>query len=113
MTSTEKQFLREWVIIFTVLEVCLEVCMLTPTRVVIDAAMTYRREKLGLATLKPEQEMAISIFPLGKDKITDSRCFLNHCEESDDLGSQGSLLQIKQGCSAIDQSTHATTNTCK
>ena len=113
MTSTEKQFLREWVIIFTVLEVCLEVCMLTPTRVVIDAAMTYRREKLGLATLKPEQEMAISNFPLGKDKITGNQCFLNHCEESDDLGSQGSLLQIKQGCSAIDQSTHATTNTCK
>jgi len=65
--------------------------MLTPTREVIDAAMTYRTEKLGLATLKPEQETAISNFALGKDKLTGSRCFLNHCEESDNLGSQGSL----------------------
>ena len=75
--------------------------MLTRTREVIDAAMMYRREKLGLATcmLKPEQETAISNFALGKDKI---RCFLNCCEESDDFGSQGSLLQMKQGCSAID-----------
>ena len=77
--------------------------MLTRTREAIDAAMTYRREKLGLAMLKPEQETAISNFALGKDKI---RCFLNHCEESDDFGSQGSLLQMKQGCSAIDWSTH-------
>jgi len=60
------------------------------TREAIDAAMTYGREKL---MLKPEQEMAISNFVLGKDKITGSRCFLNHCEESDDLSSQGSLLQ--------------------
>jgi len=87
--------------------------MLTPTREAIDAAMTYGREKLGLAMLKPEQETAISIFALGKDKITGSQCFLNRCEESDNLGSQGSLLQMKQECSAIDRSTHATTNTHK
>ena len=87
--------------------------MLTPTREAIDAAMTYGREKLGLATLKPGQETAISNFALGKDKITGSQCFLNHCEESDDLNSQGSLLQMKQGCSAIDWSTHATTNAHK
>jgi len=62
--------------------------------------MTYRREKLGLAALKPEQETAISDFALGKDKITGSRCFLNGSEESDDFGSQGSLMQMKQGCSA-------------
>ena len=80
------------------------------TREAIDAAMTYGREKL---TLKPEQETAISNFVLGKDKITGSRCFLNHCEESDDLSSQGSLLQMKQGCSAIDRSTHTTTNARK
>jgi len=74
--------LNYWLIItfyhkyfFAVLEVCLEVCMLTPTKEAIDAAMMYRREKLGLATLKPEQETAISIFTLGKDKITGSRCF--------------------------------------
>ena len=72
--------------------------------------MMYRREILGLATLKPEQETAISNFALGKDKI---RCFLNCCEESDDFGSQGSLLQMKQGCSAIDRSTHTTTNARK
>jgi len=66
--------------------------MLTPTKEAIDAAMTYGREKLSLATLKPEQETAISIFALGKDKITGTRCFLNCCEESDDLGSQGSHL---------------------
>ena len=35
------------------------------------------------------------------------------CEESYDLGSQGSLLQMKQGCSAIDWLTHTTTNTHK
>jgi len=87
--------------------------MLTPTREVIDAAMTYRTEKLGLATLKPEQETAISNFALGNDKITGSRCFLIRCEEPDDLSSQGSLLQMKQGCSAIDRSTHATTNARK
>ena len=87
--------------------------MLTPTREVIDTTMTYGKEKLGLATLKPEQETAISNNALGKDKITGSRCFLNHCEASDDLGSQGSLLQMKQGCSAIDWSTHATTNAHK
>jgi len=34
---------------FAVLEVVLEVCMLTPTKEVIDTTMTYRREKLGLA----------------------------------------------------------------
>jgi len=78
---------------FAVLEVHLEVCMLTPTREAIDAAMTYRREK---CTLKPEQETAISNFAIGKDKITGSRCFLNRYEASDDLGSQ--LLQMKQGC---------------
>ena len=66
--------------------------MLTPTKEAIDAAMTYGREKLSLATLKPEQETAISIFALGKDKITGTRCFLNCCEESDDLGSQRSLM---------------------
>jgi len=42
--------------------------MLPPTKEAIDAAMTYGREKLGPATLKPEQETAISIFALGKDK---------------------------------------------
>ena len=89
---------------------CSEVCAPTPTREAIDSAMMYGREELGLATLKPEQETAISNFALGKDKI---RCFLNHCEESDDFGSQGSLLQMKQGCSAIDWSNHATTNTRK
>ena len=70
----------------------------------------YGRGKL---VLKPEQETAISNFALAKDKITGSRCFLNRCEESDDLGSQGSLLQMKQGCSAIEQSTHKTTNARK
>ena len=69
--------------------------------------------KLGLAMLKPEQEGAISNFTLGKANISGSRCFLNRCEESDDLGSQGSLLQMKQGCSAIDQSTHTATNAHK
>ena len=83
------------------------------TREAIDAAMTYWREKLGLATLKPKQETAISDFALGKVKITGSWCFLNRCEESDDLGSQGSLMQMKQGCRAIDRSTHATPNTRK
>ena len=112
--------LNYWLIItfyrkylFAVLEVRLEVCMLTPTKEAIDATMTYRREKLGLATLKPEQETVITNVALGKDKITGRRCFLNRCEESDDLGSQGSLLQMKQGCSAIGRSTHATTNACK
>jgi len=38
---------------------------------------------------------------------------LNRCEQSDNLSSRGSLLQIKQGCSAIDRSTHATTNAHK
>jgi len=66
--------------------------MLTPTKEAIDATMMHGREKLGLAMLKPEQETAISIFTLGKDKITGSQCFLNRCEESNDLGSQGSLL---------------------
>ena len=80
------------------------------TREAIDAAMMHGREKLAL---KPEHEMGISNFTLGKDKITGSRCFLNCCEESDDLGSQGSLLQMKQGCSAIDWSTNARTNTHK
>ena len=84
--------------------------MLTPTREVIDATMTYGRENL---TLKPEQEMSISNIAFGKNKITGSQCFLNRCEESDDLGSQGSLLQMKQGCSAIDRLTHATKNACK
>jgi len=55
------------------LEVHLEVCMLTPTREAIDAAMRYGREKLGLATLKPRQETAISNFTLGKDNITGSQ----------------------------------------
>ena len=87
--------------------------MLTPTREAIDAAMTYGREKLGLATLKPGQETAISNFALGKDKNTGSQCFLNRCEESDDLSSQGSLLQMKQGCSAVDRLSHATTNVSK
>ena len=63
--------------------------MLTSTREAIDAAMTYRREKLSLATLKLKQEKAISNFPLGKDKLTGSQCFLNHCEEFDNPGSQG------------------------
>ena len=73
--------------------------------------MTHGREKLGL---KPEQEMATSNFALGKDEITGSQCFfLNRCDESDDLGSQGSFLQMKQGCSAINRSIHATTNACK
>ena len=79
-------------------------------REAIVAALMYGREKL---TLKPEQKMGISNFTLGKDKITGSRCFLNRCEESDDLGGQGSLLQMKQGCSAIDWSTKARTNTRK
>ena len=95
---------------FAVLEVRLEVFMLTATKEVIDAAMMYGREKVALAMLKPEQDTAISIFALGKDKITGSRCFLNHNEETDDLSSQGSLLQMKQGCRAIDRSNHATTN---
>ena len=56
--------------------------------------------------------MAISNFALGND-IIGSQCFLNHCEESNDLGSQGSLLQMKQGCSAIDRSTHTTINARK
>jgi len=38
--------------------------MLTPSREAIDATMMYGREKLGLATLKPEQETAISNFTL-------------------------------------------------
>ena len=84
--------------------------MLTVTKEVIDAAMMYGREKVGLAMLKPEQETAISIIAVGKDKITGSRCFLNHNEETDDLSSQGSLLQMKQGCRAIDRSNHAATN---
>jgi len=63
---------------FTVLEVRLEVCMLTPTREAIDTAMMYGREKLCQAMLKPEQETAISNFTLGKDKITGSQCFLSH-----------------------------------
>ena len=62
--------------------------MLTPTREAIDATMMYRREKLDLAMLKPEQEMSISNFALGKDEITGSRCFLNCCEGPNDLGSQ-------------------------
>ena len=33
---------------------------------------------------------------------------LNRCEESDNLGSQRSLLQMKQGCSATDWPTQAT-----
>ena len=45
-------------------------CMLTPTKEAINAAMTYGREKLGQATLKPEQKTAISIFALGKDKTS-------------------------------------------
>jgi len=60
--------------------------MLTPTKEAIDATTTYGREKLGLATLKPEQETAITNVALGKDKITGRRCFLSRCEESDDLG---------------------------
>ena len=50
--------------------------MVTPTREAIDTAMTYGREKLDLAMLKPEQETAISNFALGKDKITGSRFLL-------------------------------------
>ena len=94
---------------FAVLEIRLEVCMLTSTREADRRCYYIRKGELGLAMLKPEQEMAISDFALGKDKIeiTGSQCFLNCCEESDNLGSQGSLLQMKQGCSAIDQSTHA------
>ena len=83
--------------------------MLTPAREAIDAAMTYGREKLGLA----EQETAISTFTLGKDRITGSWCFWNRCEETDDLGSQGSLLQMKQGCRATDRSNPATRNARK
>jgi len=70
---------------FAVLEVHLEVCMLTPTREAVDAAMMYRREK---RTLKPEQEIAISNFALRKDKITGSQCFLNRYEASDDLSNE-------------------------
>ena len=52
----------------------------TPTKEGIDATMAYGRERLDLATLKPEQEMAAG-------------AFLSHCEpESDDHGSQGSLF---------------------
>jgi len=86
--------------------ILLKIHFCCPTREAIDAAMTYGREKLGLATLKLEQETAISNFALGKDNITGSRCFLIRFEEPDDLGSQGSLLQMKKGCSAIDRSTH-------
>ena len=71
--------------------------------------MTYRREKLGLAALKPEQETAISNFALNYWQPV----LLNCCEESDDFDSQGSLLQMKQGCRAIDRSTHITTNAHK
>jgi len=46
-----------------------------PTREVIDAVMTYGREKLGLATLKPGQESAISNFALGKDKLLAAGAF--------------------------------------
>jgi len=49
--------------------------------------MAYGWEKLGLATLKPEQETAISNFALGKNKITGNRRFLICFEESNDLGS--------------------------
>ena len=66
------------------------------TREAIDTAMMYGREKL---TLKPEQEMGISNFTLGKDKITGSRCFLNCCEESDDLGSP---LDARRRCVNIE-----------
>ena len=38
---------------------------------------------------------------------------MNRCEESDNLGSQRSLLQMKQGCSATDWPTQATTNARK
>jgi len=40
--------------IFAVLEVRSEACMLTPAREAIDAAMTFRRKKLGLGVSKPE-----------------------------------------------------------
>ena len=38
----------------------------SPTREAIDTPMAYGRVKLELAMLKPEQEMAISDFALGK-----------------------------------------------
>ena len=76
--------------------------MLTPT-----SNLRHYNVRKGETYIKPEQETAISNFTLGKAKITDSRCFLNRCEESDNLGSQGSLLQMKPGCSAIHQLTHA------
>ena len=44
-----------------------------------------------LLWLKPEQETAISNFLLYWQQVV---YFLNRCEESDDLGSQGSLRQI-------------------
>ena len=98
------------------MDLCLECCFRSPFRSMHTNSnkrsdrcrYDIQKEELGLATLKPEQEMTISNFALGKDKITGSRCFLNRCEEPDDLGSQGSFLQMKQGCSAIDRLTHAT-----
>jgi len=44
----------------------LEVSLLTPTREAIDTAMMYGREKLGLATLKPEQRQQSVISLLGR-----------------------------------------------
>jgi len=83
--------------------------MPTSTREADRRRYHVRKVELGLAMLKPEQETAISDFALGKDKIkiTGSQCFLNCCEESHGLGSQGSPLQMKQECRAIDWSTHA------
>ena len=43
-----------------------------PKREAIDAAMTYKREKL---VLKPEQETAISNFTLGKVNLLAASAF--------------------------------------
>ena len=63
--------------------------MLTPTKEAIDAAMTHGRES---SYIKTRARDGIQYFRSWKDKITGSLCFLNRCEESDDLGNQGSLL---------------------
>jgi len=68
----------------------------TPTREAIDTAMAYERERL-------------------KTRARDSRrCFVESLWRLQRLRqSRISLLQMKQGCSAIDQLTHTTTSTYK
>jgi len=69
----------------------------TPTREAINATMAYGRERQRPG-LKPEQETAAG-------------ALLSHYKECNDRGSQGiSLLQMKQGYSAIDRLTHTLVN---